>query len=104
MFAHLLLTTGGTGFAPRDVTPEAVGQLLERHASGLLFAIMQASTAATPMGALARPVAGTRRRTLIITLPGSPKAVPEILGPIMPLLPHAVKLLQNKDDAHVRAK
>jgi gephyrin len=97
---HLILTTGGTGFSPRDVTPEAIGALIQRHASGLLWAMMQASCSATPMGALSRPVAGVRHNTLILTLPGSPKAVPEILGPILPLLPHAVKLLQAKDDPH----
>jgi gephyrin len=99
-FAHLILTTGGTGFSPRDVTPEAVTPLLERPSSGLVFAMMQASMAATPMGALSRPVAGARARSLILTLPGSPKAIPEILTPILPILPHAVKLLQSTDDPH----
>jgi len=101
-FPHLVLTTGGTGFAPRDVTPEAVGQIIQRQASGIVHAMMAASLAATPMGALSRPVAGARGRTLILTLPGSPKAVPEILTPLLPLLPHAVKLLQSKDDPHTQ--
>jgi len=97
---HVIITTGGTGFAPRDITPEAVRTVLERQASGFVHAMMQASLAATPMGALARPVAGTRKRTIILTLPGSPKAIPEILTPIIKLLPHAVKLLQGTQDAH----
>lgn len=98
---HLIVTTGGTGFAPRDITPEAVSRFIERSASGLVHAMMEASLKATPMGALSRPVAGTRDRSLILTLPGSPKAIPEILGPILAILPHACKLLQSKDDPHV---
>lgn len=97
---HLILTTGGTGFSPRDITPEAIRPLLDREASGFVHAMMRASLEATPMGALSRPVAGTRARTLILTLPGSPKAIPEILAPIINLIPHAVKLLCANDDPH----
>ena len=97
---HLIITTGGTGFSPRDITPEAIRPLLEREASGFVHAMMRASLEATPMGALSRPVAGTRAGTLILTLPGSPKAIPEILAPIINLIPHAVKLLSANDDPH----
>jgi len=100
---HLVLTTGGTGFSPQDVTPEALRPLLHRDAPGLLFAMLQASCSATPMGALSRPLAGTRHRTLILTLPGSPKAVPEILTPVLSLLPHAIKLMQAQSDPHPTA-
>lgn len=101
--SHVILTTGGTGFSPRDITPESVTSILDREASGFVFAMLQASFQATPMAALSRPVAGTRFRTIILTLPGSPKAIPEILTPILPLLPHAVKLNQATDDKHEMA-
>ena len=100
---HLILTSGGTGFAPRDITPEAVGSILHRDAHGFVHAMLAASLRATPMGALSRPVAGIRNRTLILTLPGSPKAVPEILEPIINLFPHACKLMQDTPDPHPTA-
>ena len=92
----LILTTGGTGFAPRDVTPEATLAVTERHAPGFAEAMRAASLTVTPHAMLSRAVAGIRGRTLIINLPGSPKAVAENLAVIMPALSHAVELLQQE--------
>jgi molybdenum cofactor synthesis domain-containing protein len=91
----LILTTGGTGFAPRDVTPEATRAIIERDAPGLAEAMRAASLRVTPHAMLSRAVAGIRGHTLIINLPGSPKAVKENLEVILPALPHAVALLQE---------
>jgi gephyrin len=102
--ADLILTTGGTGFSPRDITPEAVRPLLTKLATGLEFAINSASAAATPFALLSRPVAGVRGNSLILTLPGNPKAGPEILTALLPILPHALKLLKNFDDPHTGNK
>lgn len=90
---NLILTTGGTGLAPRDVTPEATRAVIDREAPGLAEAMRAESLRHTPFGMLSRGVAGTRGRTLIINLPGSPRAVKECLQCIMPVLPHAVNLL-----------
>ncbi len=91
----LILTTGGTGFAPRDVTPEATRDVIEREAPGLVEAMRQASLQVTPHAMLSRAVAGIRGRTLIVNLPGSPKAVREQFAVIRPALPHAVRLLRE---------
>jgi molybdopterin adenylyltransferase len=95
----LVLTTGGTGFAFRDVTPEATRDIIEREAPGLAEAMRSASLAITPHAMLSRAVAGIRRRTLIVNLPGSPKAVRENLETILPALPHAVELLRGEKGA-----
>jgi molybdenum cofactor synthesis domain-containing protein len=91
----VILTTGGTGFAPRDVTPEATRAVLDREAPGLAEAMRAASLKITPHAMLSRIVTGVRRRTLIINLPGSPKGAMENLQVVMPVLPHAVQLLRE---------
>jgi molybdenum cofactor synthesis domain-containing protein len=95
----LILTTGGTGFAPRDVTPEATLDVIERHAPGLAEFIRSESLRITPHAMLSRGVAGIRRRTLIVNLPGSPRGAVESLGMIMPVLPHAIELLRDEPAA-----
>jgi molybdopterin adenylyltransferase len=95
----LVLTTGGTGFSPRDVTPEATRSVIEREAPGLAEAMRAASLAITPHAMLSRALAGIRGTTLIVNLPGSPKAVRENLATILPALPHAVELLQGRKGA-----
>ena len=95
----LLFTTGGTGFAPRDVTPEATRAVIEREAPGLAEAMRAASLLVTPHAMLSRAVCGIRGRTLIINLPGSPKAVRENLATLAPALPHAVQILQAAPSA-----
>ncbi len=95
----LILTTGGTGFAPRDVTPEATRAVIEREAPGLAEAMRTASLQRTPHAMLSRAVCGIRGRTLIVNLPGSPKAVRENLDTILPALPHAVALLQESPES-----
>jgi molybdopterin adenylyltransferase len=97
---HLVLTTGGTGLAPRDVTPEATLAILDRQAPGIAEAMRAESLRHTPFGMLSRGVAGARGRTLIINLPGSPKAVRECLECILPVLPHAVNLLTEGPREH----
>jgi molybdopterin adenylyltransferase len=91
----LILTTGGTGFAPRDITPEATQSIIDRAAPGLVEAMRAASLRITPHAMLSRAVAGIRKRVLIINFPGSPKAATENLDVILPVLPHAVQLLRD---------
>jgi molybdenum cofactor synthesis domain-containing protein len=91
----LVLTSGGTGFGRRDVTPEATLAVIERAAPGLAEAMRSASLGKTPHAMLSRAAAGIRRTTLIINLPGSPKGALENLQVILPVLPHAVQLLQD---------
>lgn len=95
----IIFTTGGTGFAPRDVTPEATRAVIEREAPGLAEAMRAASLQATPHAMLSRAVCGIRGHTLVINLPGSPKAVRENLATLAPALPHAVQLLQGASSA-----
>jgi molybdopterin adenylyltransferase len=91
----LILTTGGTGFAPRDVTPEATRHTIQREAPGLAEAMRAESLKKTPHAMLSRAVAGIRGRTLIVNLPGSPKGAVENLQVILSVLPHAVQLLTD---------
>jgi molybdopterin adenylyltransferase len=91
----VILTTGGTGFSPRDVTPEATLEIIERPAPGLAEAMRAASLQITPHAMLSRATAGIRKHTLIINLPGSPKAALENLKVVLLVLPHAVQLLQE---------
>lgn len=92
----VILTTGGTGFAPRDVTPEATLAVLEKQTPGISEAIRQKSLEITPMAMLSRAVSGIRKNTLVINLPGSPKAVRESLEFVLPVLPHAVETLSGE--------
>ncbi len=96
---ELVVTTGGTGFGPRDVTPEATTEVIDRPAPGLAELMRAAGLAHTPMAALSRGVAGAARRSLIINLPGSPKGVRESLDAVLDILPHALRLLAG-DTAH----
>ena len=93
--ADVILTTGGTGFAPRDVTPEATIAVIDRAAPGISEAIRLKSLAVTPNAMLSRAVSGIRGKTLIVNLPGSPKAVRESLEVVLPVLPHAVETLSG---------
>lgn len=91
----VILTTGGTGFSPRDVTPEATRAVIDREAPGLAEAMRAASLKVTPHAMLSRIVTGIRKKTLIVNLPGSPKGAVENLQVIIPVLPHAVQLLHE---------
>ncbi|HVL91303.1 MAG TPA: MogA/MoaB family molybdenum cofactor biosynthesis protein [Actinomycetota bacterium] len=92
--ADLILTTGGTGLGPRDVTPEATRAVIEREAPGLAEAMRAAGMKLTPYAALSRHVCGTRGSTLIVNLPGAPKAIRECFDGLREILPHAVEMMR----------
>lgn len=96
----LIVTTGGTGFGPRDVTPEATRAVIDREAPGLAEAMRRAGLEKTPMAALSRAVAGSRGATLILNLPGSPKGVRESLEAVLDVVPHALELLSGATGEH----
>lgn len=98
--ADLVLTTGGTGFGLRDVTPEATGQILEREAPGLVHAMIARGLESTPMAALTRARAGTMGKTLIINLPGSPRGATENLEAVLDVIPHVLQLLSGDNRHH----
>ena len=97
--AELVVTTGGTGLGPRDVTPQATASLIEYEVPGIGEEMRRAGTASTPMAALSRGTAGVRGKTLIINVPGSVKGATESLQAVLPVLGHAVRLLHG-DTAH----
>jgi molybdopterin adenylyltransferase len=96
----LILTTGGTGLSPTDITPEATLAVLDRQAPGIVEAMRRETLAKTPFAMLSRAVAGTRGSSLIINLPGSPKGVRESLEVVLPVLPHALELVSGKRTEH----
>jgi molybdenum cofactor synthesis domain-containing protein len=98
----MILTTGGTGLAPRDVTPQITLRSIDYEVPGIAEAMRAASLQVTPMGMLSRGVAGVRKRTLIINLPGNPKAVRENLGAVAAALQHAVDTLRGTVGEHSR--
>ncbi len=99
-WATLVLTTGGTGLAPRDVTPEATGALLDREAPGIAQAIRADAIAKTPHGLLTRGIAGVRGRTLVVNLPGSPGGCSDGFAVLRPALRHALELIADEPTEH----
>ena len=96
--ANLVVTVGGTGIAARDVTPEATLAVVERVVDGIPEKMRAAGSAKTPLAALSRGICGIRDKTLILNLPGSPKAAVESLQAVVDILPHALELLSGKTD------
>ena len=99
---NLIVTTGGTGFGPRDNTPEATRRIIEREAPGLAEAMRMQTLKNTPMAMISRGVCGIRSRALIVNLPGSPKGVRESFDIIKPVLSHAIGLLQGRSHADAK--
>jgi molybdenum cofactor synthesis domain-containing protein len=95
-----IITTGGTGLGPRDITPEATRDILDYEAPGIVEAMRTEGLKHTPLSMLSRAAAGVRGRTLIVNLPGSPKAVRENLAVLLPVLPHALELLAGEPSEH----
>lgn len=96
----LVVTTGGTGLGPRDVTPEATRDVIEREVPGMAEAMRSQGLQATSLAMLSRAVVGARGKTLIVNLPGSPKGVRESLAVLLPVLPHAVGILKGEVGEH----
>ncbi|MGO8669909.1 MAG: molybdenum cofactor biosynthesis protein B [Capsulimonadaceae bacterium] len=96
----IVLTTGGTGFGPRDITPEATRRVIERESSNITQYLLIKGTADNPLAALSRGVAGVRRQTLIVNLPGSPDGARHGTQCLRPLLPHAVDVLRGTEKGH----
>jgi molybdenum cofactor synthesis domain-containing protein len=99
-FAGLVVTTGGTGFGPRDLTPEGTRAVLDREAPGLAEAMRAEGARHTPHGILTRGVSGLADSTLIVNFPGSPKAIDELFGVIAPTLAHVVQTLRGDSSHH----
>lgn len=104
--ANVVLTTGGTGLSPNDVTPEATRKVIEREVPGIAEAIRARSLAKTPHGMISRGIAGSVGRALVVNLPGSPRAVRESLEVVLPVLAHAVELLagESGEGGHQRGR
>ncbi len=104
--ANVVLTTGGTGLSPNDLTPEATRRVIEREVPGIAEALRARSLEKTPHGMLSRAVAGSAGATLVVNLPGSPKAVRESLEVLLPVLPHAIELLagESGEGGHARGR
>jgi molybdenum cofactor synthesis domain-containing protein len=100
--ADMVVTTGGTGFGPRDVTPEATRAVLEREAPGLVVMMLAEAIKLNPLAALSRATAGTCGRALVVNLPGSPRGAVENLGFLLPVLPHALNLLAGDTEHRPR--
>lgn len=100
----VILTTGGTGFSPRDVTPEATRKVLDREACGLSEYLRAEGLKRTPFAALSRGIAGIRNTTLIVNLPGSPGGAGDGARHLVPLLPHAAAVLRHQDTSHPPAE
>ncbi len=98
--ASLVVTTGGTGFGPRDVTPEATAEALQREAPGLVHAMLATGLESTPMAALTRARAGSIGSCLVVNLPGSPRGATESLQAIIDVIPHAIQLLSGDTQHH----
>lgn len=104
--ADLVLTTGGTGLSPNDVTPEATRRIIDREIPGIAEALRARALEKTPHGMLSRGIAGAAGKTLVVNLPGSPRAVRESLEVLLPVLPHAVELLagESGESGHARGR
>ena len=104
--ANVVLTSGGTGLSPNDVTPEATRRVVDREIPGIAEALRATSLAKTPHGMLSRAVAGAVGATLVVNLPGSPRAVRESLAVLLPVLPHALELLagESGESGHARPR
>jgi molybdenum cofactor synthesis domain-containing protein len=98
---ELVLVTGGTGFAPRDVTPEALGPIYDRKTAGIDEAMRTFSMQVKPHGMLSRGVSGIRKGTLVLSFPGSPKACGELFDVVQPVLNHALELLRSAPTEHL---